>query len=197
MKSQGISANFTDSNVEALAAAVFKSEKPTTVALKELDRVTGGLLAAALKAGEFKGESGETALIRFPRKGKVKATRLLLIGMGDREEYKVAAVSIVSGTAARFFRQLNIKSFALLPRCDARGRCRARGSESDTATEAEEPRADSCDRQASEERGHSPPVASRHPGDYGRFSRTGFVGAGTRRLHSPGVRTRPNWWLTS
>ena len=119
MKSQGISANFTDSNVEALAAAVFKSEKPTTGALKELDRVTGGLLAAALKAGEFKGESGETALIRFPRKGKVKATRLLLIGMGDREEYKVAAVSIVSGTAARFFRQLNIKSFALLPRCDA------------------------------------------------------------------------------
>jgi leucyl aminopeptidase len=119
MKSQGITGNFTEANVEALAIAVFKNDKPTSGVLKDLDRITGGILAATIKAGEFKGESGETALIRFSRKGKVKATRLLLIGMGEREEYKGSAVSIVSGTAARYFRQLNVKSFALLPRCDA------------------------------------------------------------------------------
>lgn len=118
MKTQGITGNFTETNVEALAVAVFKNEKPTTGHLKDLDRITGGILAATIKAGEFRGDSGETALIRFARKGKVKATRLLLVGMGDREEYKASAVSIVSGTAARSLRQLNIKSFALLPRCD-------------------------------------------------------------------------------
>src|SRR5436305_5582478 len=118
MKTQGITGNFTEANVEALAVAVFKNEKPTGGVLKDLDRITGGILAATLKAGEFKGESGETALIRFARKGKVKATRLVLVGMGDREEYKASAVSIVAGAAARAVRQLNVKSFALLPRCD-------------------------------------------------------------------------------
>ena len=118
MRTQGITGNFTEANVEALAVAVFKNEKPTSGILRDLDRVTGGILAATFKAGEFKGESGETALIRFARKGKVKATRLVLIGMGERDEYKVSAVSILSGTAARFLRQRNIKSFALLPRCD-------------------------------------------------------------------------------
>jgi len=119
MRSQGITGNFTESNVEALAVAVFKNDKPTTGVLKDLDRITAGLLAAAYKSGEFKGDSGETLLLRFARKGKVKASRLLLIGMGEREDYKVAGVSIVSGTAARVFRQSNVKSFAVLPRCDA------------------------------------------------------------------------------
>jgi leucyl aminopeptidase len=118
MRTQGITGNFTEANVDALAIAVFKNEKPNAGVLRDLDRVTGGVLAATIKAGEFKGDAGETALLRFNRKGKVKATRLLLIGMGEREEYKAAAVSIVSGTAARFFRQRNIKSFALLPRCE-------------------------------------------------------------------------------
>jgi len=119
MRSQGITGNFTEANVEALAVAVFKNDKPTTGVLKDLDRITAGLLAAAYKSGEFKGDSGETLLLRFARKGKVKASRLLLIGMGEREDYKVAGVSIVSGTAARVFRQSNVKSFAVLPRCDA------------------------------------------------------------------------------
>jgi leucyl aminopeptidase len=118
MRTQGINGNFTEANVEALAIAVFKNEKPTSGILKELDRITGGILAATMKAGEFKGDGGETALIRFAKKGKVKASRLLLVGMGDREEYKVSAVSIVSGTATRFFRQRSLKSFALMPRCD-------------------------------------------------------------------------------
>ena len=118
MKAQGITGNFTEANVEALAVAVFKNERPTAGILRDLDRITGGVLAATMKAGEFKGDGGELALLRFARKGKVKATRLLLIGMGEREEYKSSAASMVAGSAARFFRQRNIKTFALLPRCE-------------------------------------------------------------------------------
>jgi leucyl aminopeptidase len=119
MKTQGITGNFTAANVQALAVAVFKNEKPGAGTLKDLDLMSGGSVAAVYKSGEFKGESGETVLIRFVPKGKVKASRLLLIGMGDREEYKGSAISIVAGTATRFLRQINVKSFALLPRCDA------------------------------------------------------------------------------
>jgi len=118
MKTQGITGNFTEANVQALAITVFKGEKPTSGTLKDIDRITGGMVASIIKAGEFKGDAGETCLIRTAPKGKVKAAKVLLVGMGDREKYKAAGVAIASGTAARQFRQLNVKSFALLPRYD-------------------------------------------------------------------------------
>ena len=119
MKSQGISGNFTEANVEALAVAVFKDEKVSSGELKQLDDLTGGLVSALLKAEEFKGEPGDTTLIRFKPNGKVKASRLLLVGAGDRSEYKPAKVGEVAGAAARALRKLNVKSFALLARSNS------------------------------------------------------------------------------
>lgn len=119
MKSQGITGNFTEAAVEALAVVVFKGEKPVSGVLKDLDRLTGGLISALIKAKEFKGETGESALVRFNRKGKVKASRLLLVGAGEKGDYRVSEVSRVAGAATRFLRHRNIKSFALLPRCSA------------------------------------------------------------------------------
>jgi Leucyl aminopeptidase len=116
MKSQGISGNFTDANVDALAVAVFKDEKAATGELKDLDKLTGGLVAALIKEGEFKGEKGDTALVRFTPSGSVKASRILLVGTGDKAEYKISDVAEVSGTATRFLRKRNLKSFALLAR---------------------------------------------------------------------------------
>ncbi|MGB7068089.1 MAG: leucyl aminopeptidase [Pyrinomonadaceae bacterium] len=119
MKSQGISGNFAEANAEALAVAVFKGEKANNGELKELDKLTGGLISSLIKAEEFKGDVGETALVRFVPNGKTKASRLMLIGVGDKSEYGAADISGVSGGATRFLRQRNIKSFALNPRCDS------------------------------------------------------------------------------
>ncbi len=118
MKFQGITGNFTEANVDALAVVVFKGEKATSSELKDLDRLTGGLIASVLKAEEFKGDKGETALLRFAPKGAVKAGRLMLIGVGEKADYSAASVLAVSGTATRFLRSRNVKSFALLPRSD-------------------------------------------------------------------------------
>ncbi|MBK8149196.1 MAG: leucyl aminopeptidase [Acidobacteria bacterium] len=118
MKSQGINASFSEANVDALAVAVFKDEKATSPTLKELDKLTGGLIASVIKTEEFKGDVGETALIRFAPKGKVKASRLVLIGVGDKSEYLVSSVANVAGTATRFVRKRNLKSVALMPRCE-------------------------------------------------------------------------------
>jgi leucyl aminopeptidase len=119
MKVQGISSNFMEANVDALAVAVFKGEKATAGVLKDLDKVCGGLIAAVFKNEEFKGDKGETALIRFVPKGTVKASRLLLVGVGDQKDYGSADIAGVSGTATRFLRARNIKTFALLPRSEA------------------------------------------------------------------------------
>jgi leucyl aminopeptidase len=116
MKSQAITENFLEANVDALAVAVFKDEKATTGVLKDLDKLTGGQISDLIKAEEFGGDAGETELLRFPAGGKTKANRLLLVGVGDRLEYKAANVAILSGTATRVLRKRNVKSFALLSR---------------------------------------------------------------------------------
>ncbi|MEO7658797.1 MAG: leucyl aminopeptidase [Pyrinomonadaceae bacterium] len=126
MKSQGITGKFTEANVDALAVPVFKGEKVTTDILKDLDKLTGGLISAIAKSEEFKGEAGQTALLRFTASGSVKASRLLLIGVGNRNDYREYSVAHLAGAATRFLRTRNVKSFALLPR-----------SEADTATVAQ------------------------------------------------------------
>src|SRR5687768_3010394 len=119
MKFQVMTGDFAEASAEALAIAVFKGEKAATGVLKDLDKITGGLLAGLIKAEEFKGDTGQIALVRFNAGGKIKASRLLLVGVGEKKEYKTHSVAVLAGTATRFFRTRNIKSFALLPRSEA------------------------------------------------------------------------------
>jgi leucyl aminopeptidase len=119
MKFQGITGNFSEANVEALAVAVFKAEKGTSGVLKDLDKLAGGMIASVMRTEEFKGEIGQCTLLRFTPKGNVKARVLLLVGAGDKKEYKPHSVAALAGTATRFLRKLNIKSLALLPRGEA------------------------------------------------------------------------------
>lgn len=119
MKSQAITANFQEANVDALAVAVYKDEKADDETLKVLDNLTGGLLYSLIGTEEFKGEAGETELIRFTPSGKVKANRLLLVGVGERTDYKTPNVAVLSGTAARVLRKKGVRSFALLPRSNS------------------------------------------------------------------------------
>lgn len=119
MKSLAVTGNYQEANVDALVVAVFKDEKASSGFLKDLDKTFGGIVASVIKDEEFKGETGETALIRLAAKGKIKASRLLLVGVGDKAEYKLPHVGVLAGTAVRFLLKRNIKSFALVPRSDA------------------------------------------------------------------------------
>lgn len=116
MKFQGITGNFADADSDALALPVFKGEKASSAELKELDKLSGGLINSVMKAEEFKGESGETALLRFAAKGSAKASRIVLVGMGEKSDYSLHSVAHLAGTAVRFLSKRNIKRMALLPR---------------------------------------------------------------------------------
>ena len=118
MKAQAITENFQDANVEALAVAVFKDEKTTGGMLQELDALTGGGIASIIKTEEFKGEAGDAAYFVFTPSGKAKANRLLLVGVGERDEYKAPQVAMLAGAATRHFLKKNVKSFALASRFD-------------------------------------------------------------------------------
>lgn len=116
MEIQGISTQFANASADALAIAVFKGEKANSPELKALDELTGGQIAAAIKSEETKGETGCTVLLRIVKKGSVKATKLLLVGVGERKDYKASDVAVAAGTAARFLKKRNVTAFAFDPR---------------------------------------------------------------------------------
>ena len=103
-------------DVQALAVAVFKDEKPGEGFLQKLDELSGGLVQSAIEAEEFSGKEGETAYFHLVGNGKLKFRRLLLVGVGDEKEYRSPQVSEMAGTAVRSLRAKNAKSIAVVPR---------------------------------------------------------------------------------
>ena len=103
-------------DVQALAVAVFKNEKSDEGFLKKLNELSGGLVSSALDAEEFVGKEGEVAYFHLVGNNKLKARRLLLIGVGEAGDYKGAQISQMAGTAVRSLRSKNVKSIAVLPR---------------------------------------------------------------------------------
>ncbi|MFN2453734.1 MAG: leucyl aminopeptidase [Pyrinomonadaceae bacterium] len=121
MRVTGSAKRYTEEDAEALAVAVFKDEKADEGFLKELDEAANGVISSVIETGELKGKEGETVYVHLAGGGKggLKAKRLLLIGVGERSDYKPAQISQVAGAALRFLRGKNIKSIAFVPRVEA------------------------------------------------------------------------------
>ncbi|MGB9182057.1 MAG: leucyl aminopeptidase [Pyrinomonadaceae bacterium] len=119
MELKGSAGPYRDEDVQALAVAVFKDEKADEGLLKELDEAAGGVVRSVIESEELKGKEGETVYVHLASgNGKVKVTRLLLIGAGEREDYKAAQVAQLAGTAARFLRGKNVKTVGLVARSE-------------------------------------------------------------------------------
>src|ERR1051325_5038827 len=103
-------------DVQALAVAVYKDEKPSQDFLKKLDELSGGLVQSAIEAEEFSGKEGETAYFHLVGNDKLKFRRLLLVGVGEEKEYKSPQLSQMAGTAVRSLRSKNVKTIAVVPR---------------------------------------------------------------------------------
>jgi leucyl aminopeptidase len=117
MEVQVSAAGPLESDVQALAVAVFKDEKPLDGELKELDSASGGLLSSVIDSDEFKGKEGETAYLLIGDEGSgLKARRVLLVGVGEKKDYAAAQAAQFAGTAVRFLRGKNIKSIGVMPR---------------------------------------------------------------------------------
>jgi len=74
-----------------------------------LDAELNGAIAEVFAAGEIKGGANEIALIRT-NFGDVK--RVLVVGLGKRESFEIAALAKYAGTAVRYLGKRNVKSLA-------------------------------------------------------------------------------------
>ena len=103
-------------DVQALAVAVFKDEKPGEGILKRLDELSGGLVRSAIESEEFSGKESETAYFHLVGNNGFKFRRLMLVGVGDEKDYGSPQVSQMAGTAVRTLRAKNVKTVAVVPR---------------------------------------------------------------------------------
>jgi leucyl aminopeptidase len=114
MEVKADSREFHEIECDALVVAVFEGEKPNEGELAEINRRANGVVASLVETGEFGGKSGESAYVHSP--GDMKARRLLLLGVGKKEEFGADGVRKMAGTAARALRGKKARSFAVLRR---------------------------------------------------------------------------------
>ncbi len=118
MQIESNSGPYQEIDVQTLAIAVFKDEKADDGFLKDLDEITGGVISSVIESEELKGKEGETVYLHLVGNSEIKAQRLLLVGVGERDEYTTTQVSQMAGTAVRALRGKNAKSIAVVPRLD-------------------------------------------------------------------------------
>src|SRR5262245_34299505 len=102
--------------VAADVLAVFlQQEKSFTPrsATAQLDAHLEGRIRDYLESGDFSGALNSTALVRTG--GKIQAPRVLLVGLGKSDAFKIDAVRQASATAVAAARRLGVSSVALLP----------------------------------------------------------------------------------
>src|SRR5215475_6982040 len=114
MEVKADSREFHEIECDALVVAVFEGEKPEGGVLAEIDRRSKGVVSSLVETGELTGKSGESAYVHNP--GDMKARRLLLLGVGKKEEFTTDGVRKMAGTAARTLRGKKASSFAILRR---------------------------------------------------------------------------------
>ncbi|MDQ6651489.1 MAG: leucyl aminopeptidase, partial [Acidobacteriota bacterium] len=116
MQIESTNGPYSDLDVQALAIAIFKDEKADDGFLKELDAITRGAIKSVIDSEELKGKEAETVYLHLIGNSEIKAQRVLLVGVGERDEYTTAQVSQMAGTAVRALRLKNAKSIAVVPR---------------------------------------------------------------------------------
>ena len=99
---------------DALVSYLFEETEPVQGRIAEIDKTANGLLAKIAKSGELTGKSLEFTLIHTP--AGLKATRLLLVGAGKRDQFSGATLRKISGAAARYLKARSVKQFAFLVR---------------------------------------------------------------------------------
>ena len=97
-------------NSDCIIIPVFLADKEVKLshAAQMLDEASQGAIQSFLDQGDFKGESSSTALLYNLE--SVKATRILLLGYGDKEKLDPKALSKMASSACKSIKTKNIKS---------------------------------------------------------------------------------------
>ncbi len=95
---------------DLLVLNLFEGTKTPGGATGAVDKATRGLISAYVKGGDFRGKLNETLLFR-PSRG-VKAKRILVVGLGKKEDFVLERARQAAGTAAQVALRLGVTRMA-------------------------------------------------------------------------------------
>jgi leucyl aminopeptidase len=101
-----LSGKATAIKTEALVLGIFEEEKKLPGTTAAFDKSSGGVISDMLRTGEFMGKEGQ--VVSFPAAGRVAAVRVVLTGLGKREEYNADKARQAIGKASTFCRERNL-----------------------------------------------------------------------------------------
>ena len=100
----------TGTPTEVLVIPGYEGDSSIGKAIQPLDRNLAGQLAELRKSGEFQGKPNQTVLVHT--RGAVPAKRILLVGLGKRNDLTLDRVRQAMGTVAKRVRQAEARSFS-------------------------------------------------------------------------------------
>ena len=101
-----------ETNADTLIVNLFKGVSTPGGATGAVDKALGGAISDLVAQGDFKGEVGEVAVL-YPR-GAISATRVLVVGLGEQENFDLERVRKASARAVKRARALNASHVATI-----------------------------------------------------------------------------------
>lgn len=97
---------------DALIVNLFEGVKKPGGATAAVDQALGGLISRVIAQGEFRGKGGTSLLVHT--QGKLKADRVLVVGLGKREQFGLESLRSVTGEALRLLRRHGCRRVATI-----------------------------------------------------------------------------------
>lgn len=97
-----------DVESDAVVMVLFSDQKPSGE-LSKLDDQLGGKITQMIECGEISGKFREFTMIHTE---KIASSRVLLMGLGKKNEFDLDKIRSMSGRAARILRRINCKHVA-------------------------------------------------------------------------------------
>ena len=98
---------------EALVVSSFEGMESSLI--KKLNKVLGNAVGNLIRDNEFSGKFNQISVLHT--EGKIPAKRILLIGLGKKEEFYFDRIRQVSAKASLHIREIGVKNFATSLHC--------------------------------------------------------------------------------
>ncbi len=96
-------------DVNTLVIALWEGQRELLGSAEVIDRSIGGLLTNVIRSGDFTGKQNQ--VLPIYRHNGAAAKRVLLVGLGKKEEFELESVRNASGKVAQYVRELGLKSY--------------------------------------------------------------------------------------
>ncbi|HUU50723.1 MAG TPA: leucyl aminopeptidase [Nitrospinota bacterium] len=97
---------------EIMAIGIFEEEKRLKGKIEAIDKKLRGMIATAIKQGDFKGKFRQ--ILVLPTQRLIPAKRVLLIGLGKKKEFKIEKLRQAAGTVARYIKAKALSNFSTI-----------------------------------------------------------------------------------